>query len=549
MNRMPMIRFLAVTAGISLAAMFCAGPKTAVRTGEPAQAHPVVRMPGDTIRYQVSFRDKSDRGNFVRAFQLFLDKYPFGAVSLDSAGACCLVRILPPQPLAADSIGVERVGRGEFVEEVIETAAQQQRIEQEKEKPVFGGTAVFHTGRPFLDDFWSALVCAAPFDPPADSAGAPAPPYAVTLGSPRKIMVAISENLKNAAGQPASVFDWIQLWTDYVREHPAEGAALLRHVRGVVPFTRGTEAVITGLSAAGPRAVVLQLEREDPDALDRLGSGRLFPAGFNLGPFQVKKQDAETMQLAANASAASGRAFLDACTIVLKEDRNPVLSLSLGKYDGAVLSLRKDLDYVRRSMPAGIRLEPLPEQRYFIAAAAQDRAVRDYCAGLINAKEILSAAIKAEGRVIADLMSDSGETPAAPVAPSLQKPPFIDRPLSLAYRKDDPVSVLIAEKVLADFSRVGLDCTLKGMAAVDYEKTLVARASDLAVGWVDAGLIGRHGEQLRVAALWFDDVADERLRIQERREIPLCAVKRYLACTAKIGMAGARAADLFRRTP
>jgi hypothetical protein len=110
--------------------------------------------------------------------------------------------------------------------------------------------------------------------------------------------------------------------------------------------------------------------------------------------------------------------------------------------------------------------------------------------------------------------------------------------MTVLYRSDDPVSVIIAEKILADFTRAGFQCVLKGVAGEGYEASLIRKDFGICVGWVEKSVLSDPGERLRLASIWFGDQTDEHTRIDDNREIPLFSVKQYLLCKKKISFSG-----------
>jgi hypothetical protein len=103
------------------------------------------------------------------------------------------------------------------------------------------------------------------------------------------------------------------------------------------------------------------------------------------------------------------------------------------------------------------------------------------------------------------------------------------------FRSDDPIAGVIADKLLADISRAGLSCTVKGVSVEEYEKNLIKRDYGIAVGYVPGTVMQDQCERLRMATLWFSDEAIERKRIDEHYEFPLFSIKAYLLYKNKIG--------------
>lgn len=96
------------------------------------------------------------------------------------------------------------------------------------------------------------------------------------------------------------------------------------------------------------------------------------------------------------------------------------------------------------------------------------------------------------------------------------------------------MSILIAEKLLADLSHAGLACAMKGGLSEDYEKALISRDYGIAVGWAPQRITSDPSERLRLATMWFSDEFNERVRIDNMQEIPLFSIKTYLLSAKKV---------------
>jgi hypothetical protein len=356
--------------------------------------------------------------------------------------------------------------------------------------------------------------------------------------SEKKIVMTLSAIAKNAAGKQLSAFDAVTAWNGYVKQHPAEGRALFRYVNGIDHYIAGREAVVPGFQVSDEKTVALQLSQPDPQAVQRLCTSRLFPALFKTGPYYIKNEKNNLMQLSPNEHFRLGKPFLNSCEMRLGKDNNPFLAFSMNRYDAMALYSIKDIDYARRMFSDKALLRVFAENRYFLSLSLQNADLRGALCRLFDRKDILANYVKAEGSALSsietpDPISESGPSAAAVLTsfPSA----LAASPIVVLFRSDDPIACVIADKLLADISHAGLSCTVKGVSGEEYEKNLIKRDYGIAVGFVPGTIMQDQSERLRMATLWFGDELNERKRIDEQLEFPLFSIKTYLLYKNKIG--------------
>lgn len=499
------------------------------------KGHEIVSMEKkDTLGYVISFQDTAERGKFVRSFDRFVKAYPFHRDTL-AFGRYIELSLPPP----------EAPKTGPAVSETPAALPQPAALAGQKTAPRAGGTVSLYSQREFIDQSFSCLISSYPFAQnicgnetiPAGNPGV----LELKAVSDRQIDITLKNDCVTAAGQKLSSFDLVNAWTAFIRKHPAEGCAIFRYVKGLDGFIAGREAIIGGFTVADDKNVSLRFDKPDPSATTRLCTRRLLPASLKLGLYYVKGENQPTLQLLPNPHAGSQKAYLNSCTLRLGKDPNPFLSFSLNRYDAITLFSLKDIEYARQKAMDKSVLIALSDDRYFLSCAIPAKDFRSFARRLIDPRDILINFVKADGAVITMLESESGAAPAAATAPDqgsgrpvLPMAVPLPGPISVLFRTDDPVSAIIAEKVLADFTRAGLQCVLKGAGAEAYEASLVRRDFGIAVGWVAKTVLTDPSERLRLATMWFTDVADERNRIDDQKEIPLFSVKQFLLCKKRI---------------
>jgi len=506
----------------ALCIVTCTRQITKQVTTEKDQLPVRVTAKGDTTVYVVGFTDKKEVKSFLRSFEHFVKEYSIDTIASDSVRRYfCFKFVALPKDTPVDSRHtLEKIERLDFVETDIKIPAE------ETIGADTAGTAVIYTDRTFIDNTLAELLSAVAFihdsssQKNADSSG-----LILKQLSPLKIGVTCTGKLVNNAAKQITSFDLVQSWTNFIRDNPAEGSALFLHVQGLKKFIRGEEGIIAGFSVLNEQTIAITLSRPDPFALQRLTSQKLFPAPLKNGRMYLKKKQENTCTISRNQHYPFTRSFLDECTIICGNDKNPIVSYSLNRYDLLFLYRKNDLAYARQSLNKNSELAPVSTDRYFVSLASESMPLRKYIAGLIHPLEIQTNTVKAEGEVIGEI-----ELPAANPAPEknrLDTPPAVVTPVVIIYNTGDPASTAIAEKILSDLSHAGLPCKLNGLNKRALESALLDRTYDIAVGWVSNKTISNTSEKLRLATLWFNNETNEAIRINQYYEKPLFTVHRY----------------------
>lgn len=298
-----------------------------------------------------------------------------------------------------------------------------------------------------------------------------------------------------------------------------------------------------GFEPVDDRTVLLRFDPPDPSNLARLCTSRLLPAALKLGPYVVKSENGQTVVLSANQHFPGPKGALVSCTIRLGGDATPLVSFSLNRYDAVTLFSQRDLDFARRKAMDQAVLLTFSQDRYFLSCGLDNPSQRLAIRNALDPRDILANFVKADGAVISAIESDAAAASPAPVADKL--PALAPQPISVLFRSDDPVSAIIAEKVVADLTRSGQVSSLRAATQEEYEVSLVRRDFGVAVGWAPSDVTIDESEKLRLRSMWFPGATDETARISDNREIPLFSVKKYLLCKKKVGFAGQGLAGIF----
>ena len=505
---------------------------------------------GDTTTYIVRFQSKMARREFRHSFDSLLATYRFDTASVDST-ARHFVLSLVHMPDDAKLPGGDTIAPIEeipFTEESIstwpDTALDTSTIQYT------GGSITLHAERGFLTYPISQLISVDLFsqgrchDSLLTGAADQAPcPLLIEQVSPTAVTISLARQVIQGGAKELTALDLVQAWTEMIARHPAEGLALFRHVKGIHRFIRGEEAIIPGFAVRNRTQIAIILERPDPLAIERLSSWRLLPHSVRAGPYVVTHMGSVGPILAGNPTPWRNRALLDTCILVLAGDRNPLVSFSLGRYDVLELTRARDLSYARRQL-ADASLTPLAGDRYFLSLASRSRGIRQLLADQIDPKAIWSNSVRAEGGPI-EYISSPPPTPGMFTGTGNQPHCEVTEPVRILFAAQDPVSTSIAEKILSILSRGGIPAKLLNLVGTDYERALVTREYEIAVGWVSDRVLWDRAEQLRVATIWFADLTEEARRLDQLLELPLFSVNRHLLCKKHVGLHKNRITGLY----
>lgn len=538
-----------------MAACFCACTQPAVRpAAEPAGAErrTIFRASGDTVTIAIEFSSRREQRAFLRHVDSLLASYHFDTLRADTIRHYFALRLVeqkekaPSQPQSLGTVEMKSFAEAERALPHDSTAGIV--------RPQRGGSVTMYSQRACFDPLFASLAAA---PPPAFSADH-APPHDAadteqilsaqkTAGN--KVRITITRDLPGAKGKRLTAFDLVEAWQSYAKKYPAEGAVMFGSIKGFDAFVRGRETVVPGIHIRDERTIVMQLERDDNDALLRLASPRLLPPSLGQGPYAVTQVSGNTWTLTANASDSAGPPYADRIVLVCGNDKTPLVSYSLNRYDMVVLTFANDLEYARRSLMKDSWLAPLPAERYFIALRIDDNARRQAVAAAIDPGALLAGSGRIEAARIAAVESDlPGDTSAGikPAMPDDGADAVEDTArIRILFQADDPVSAKIAEKLLASLSRQVRGCRLEGLDAGRCSAALYNKEWEIAVGWAGQDVLTSEHERLRLAEVWFGGMRDEARRIREGYEVPLFGVKRYALCKNHIGLFGGDIAMVY----
>lgn len=545
-----MHRLQKITLATSCTLLLLCVPRTIVnQAGSPV---PQQKQRGDTITYTITFPDRYQRTRLTDSITDYLNHYPFAVLHRDSTASVLRIKVYPDTFIhKTDSSVLKTIEQRRFSEFELNKPSSEQYQQSLFARsatdttpvPPRGGTVRLFMQRSGIDATVLPLVATNPF---ARHDSTSEPLFSVLNVTPQKITLRLTTHTIDGTGRPISALDIIESWSSLIKNHPAEGLALFRHVEGIREFIEGREAVIRGLGASDQQTLYLRLDFPDTLALHRIQTARLCGMYTKMGSYYPTKATATELTLLPRSSAIQ-RAFLDTLLLTVTNDPNPILSFSLKKYDAITLLSMSDLAYARSALTTHATLTELSHDRYFIACAQIDLTVRRQIKTLLNPSELLKNSVQCEGKPITRLLSGYEPFKAAP-----KKAPAVSanagQPLTILFRKDDGISRAIAEKLLADLSGNGILSTLVAASVTDYERKLTNKQFSCAVGWVPEKIAFDTSEQLRCATMWFNDVIDEQMRITHLQEIPLFSINRYLLMRKPIALHGGTLSGIYTST-
>jgi len=513
-----------------------------------------VKTGADTLLYTIEFTDGLERDKFIKKFKEFINNYPFTNVQIAGFNSV-VVRIQPPTGVMSSTSNQDTFPDDFMTSQQTIISANENNTTDltitgkdtmythytpDTDTPVSGGSIRLYTQRGFFDDYLIALVSTFPFDRNGTSGI-----LAVTEQSARKLTIKINGRITNGKGKVLSALDIIDSWTNLVKAQPAEGFALFRQVEGMREFIDGREAVIRGLVATDQNTIQFRLLQPDLDIIDRLSTSRLLGSALKTGMYFEDSQGSEDRVFLSNKTSGQGSGYLDKLVLRQGGDVNPVLSFSLKKYDAIELHTISDLSYARSNLSKNSKLELFGHDRYFLSFNVKEQKARHYLSSLVNSQEILKNFVKAEGECLASI--ETGDAGVIQVQPGAMHPGLI-QPVKVLFRKDDQISKIIAEKLIADFSKGNIACNLSACTMQEYEKALVTRNFGCAVGWVSDDIKSEKSEKIRLATMWFTDIVDEKARMDAFMELPLFSINRYLLLRTNVGMPFNKIQNLFINT-
>ncbi|MCX7725487.1 MAG: hypothetical protein N2053_01430 [Chitinispirillaceae bacterium] len=510
---------------------------------ESKECSPLIVSEGDTLSYTVFFSDSADRRRFIGSLSSFLKKYPFSNVKYDSVNSVVCIKLAPfdEKEIRTELSPLEIPRFTESITEkkdtTIRKGVEETFLLPEEEDtiiPESGGTIKIWSERKELDEVFFQLISEDPFS----SVDTIEPLFEVNTASEKKISLQIKKKIYDNKGKVISVLDIIDSWTEYIKNYPAEGLSLFRYVEGIKEFVEGKEVTIRGISALDQKTIVLRLSKADDLAIDRMKNIRLNGGVYSkvsvYSPVSLQKEQ----MIFIPKVKGERRSLLDTLIISFEEDKNPLLSYSLKKYSGVIISNLNDLNYAKTTLQKNSNLYNLTKERYFIACKMGFEEIGKLIASKVNREELLKSTIMAEGEIISAIESDFYEDTIVtkPSGNISYNSFFVGKKIKIICRKDDLFSIKIGEKILAILLSFGISSELLSLDPLSYQRALVSRNYECAVGWVSENVKNTLSERLRLATIWFEDKNDEKERIATFTEIPLFSVTRYLLLRKPAGL-------------
>lgn len=511
----------------------------------------VLSNESDTLTYAVAFNDTNERDGFISSFNQFLKKYSFVNVLKDTIHNFIRIQLSPPSSQEILNQPITRIEQTQIIEDIIEETIDKVASDTvdvgvtDSIIPGYGGIVRIYFPRKNVDPLFSRFFNSYPFGK-TDSLQQESSSLVISDSSPYKIIIKINGKITNAENRTLSALDFIDNWTSILKKYPAEGYSLFRNVIGVPEFISGNEATVRGFNALDENTITLRMASKDTMAASRLRNRRLIDYKLKLGLYQISRKSNNDLELVANVNTSVEKPFLDKIVLYTGGDPNPILSFSLNKYDAVVLCSTNDLEYARRNLSKSATLQEIPGERYFLACASQSKEFCTFLKNQINKSDFLRNVAKAEGEPINSVTIDNVDSLLVQDINADQV--SSNQTFKLIYCSDDQISKSIAEKLLAILSHAKISTDLVSLDEFEYERCLISRDYDCAVGWVPQNITHNISEQLRLASIWFNDETDAIKRLQDNTEIPLFSIKRYLLKKNDLYLYKNSIQGLFRKT-
>ena len=525
------------------------------------KADPIlINMSNDTVNYILTFANSEEKDKFTLDFDNFLKKYSYKPVRTDSITQHIKIQFSHEsidKTSVSDQIPFHQ-------EEVVifesDIQSRYEKIPEDTLAPIPGGKITIYTDRKDINTRLSLFYEIAPgkiyqseiFNPLGDNETKKNDDLEKNYLlfnqiSPQRIQIICTQNLIDSRGKIVTAFDIVQSWIELIKNRPAEGLALFKNVKGINKFIRGQEGVIQGFSVNNEKTITISLRQPDPFSIQRLYSSKLLPHTLKVGQLYVESINKNKIILHKNIHYPFNKSFIDECILVFGNDKNPIVSYSLNKYDIVLIYKKRDLNYIRQSIQDNSKLIPFSTDRYFISLGSDSYEMRQSLKGYIDPVKIFENSVRAEGKLIARIetdlidISDSNDSYDTGTR-NIQ----ISKNIIILYNTDDPISIKIAEKIFSDLSRMNIACKLLGQTKYDFEISLLDRQYDIGIGWVNNDILKNKSESIRLATKWFNDEHDESIRISECYEIPLFTVQKFALCKIDINFYHNSLSSIYR---
>jgi hypothetical protein len=517
-------------------------------TDNSTERRTVFRSAGDTTAVEIEFSNPDEQSNFLKHLDGFLAGYAFDTISGDTIRNYLALRLIKKQtPDSAESKQPNKI-------DSIDSGKPAESMQDSSKNDFSNKTVTIYCDRPFFDASIEQLLCPPPLSPPLDSSEEfilQSECLSVKQISPRRFRISLNPQLAVRAGGKLTALDIAESWSNLARTRPADASAFLGPVKGFSSFMRGEETVLPGIHIKDNQTLDMEYERDEPNALARLSQLLLLPPRLNTGACRVIRPESLKPVLAANRMCTSCAVHPDSIVLVLGGDNNPMVSLSLNKYDAVTLAFKNDIDYAAKSLSGKCYIEHYATDRYFLSVSVKDERMRRLAAASVSSAALLGSLPKMDACAISSIETSDTDPVAVSTLPEDKgrdpKNEYSDQPpLRILFQNDDPVSVRIAGKLSPMLLKAGIESRLSGVPFLQYQERLFKKDYDIATGWIDSASAAGSGGSA-IASKWFDEMQDEKARIEQGYEVPLFSAKRYVLCRKDIQFEGRPFTGIYKQ--
>ncbi len=299
-------------------------------------------------------------------------------------------------------------------------------------------------------------------------------------------------------------------WKTILRIHPVFSAGSLRGIEGVSRFATGHDVSISGLVPINGGTLRIIPEHGDTSLLS--DSNRAIAAAF------------PHLKLIATADNQFNATSVKNDYHFVKPSGNPVVDVSTGKCDEAVISLKQDLDLLSLPKLASFHADTFYCERYFTALRKADSSVASVLRKL-PITDIIKKNIRSDGFPIHKIFS-SDTTSDSVVAISDSGLPM--RPERLIFPSDDKAALVLAQKISDALKSAGITVLFSPLETVEYERRMIRGDWDIVIGSV-AECGGRFNfSEEDLSGMLFSQRCNEVSSIKSGRLIPMFSLTRFV---------------------
>jgi hypothetical protein len=301
----------------------------------------------------------------------------------------------------------------------------------------------------------------------------------------QSIKIRIAEGIVFSSNDPVTPIDIVEGWTGLAKNRAEILSPLWKTVQGYEELLSGTSETVSGFSITDEKTITISFVQ--PDSLFHrkmaiYGLPVIKPAGNRkysqgTGPFALWESTPIRSVLHRNLNYRHAQSYLKAVMLLSEPDKNKILRLRAGNYDGCVISLEKDYESVRRYYNQPYRLYPLGEKLYFVASNPQlPKGYRKELLAGIDKSALFPVLVPAKGRIL-ETVYDS--LPSDTLDDNRTGPN--DKPVQIIFREENEYLKACAEGIFVQLMKRKITSRIKSCTTGEYYRRFRSGEYDLAL--------------------------------------------------------------------